>query len=265
MPHTGFIQERLDFLEIDEQTIAHLRQAGRTLEPVLDQMLDRFYSHILAEPSIRRLFDDELSIERARSAQKKHWLDTLFGGKFDSSYFEKTHQIGQAHARIGLEPHWYIGGYAQMLDQFIDVLMQDESIDRATLHKAVRAIQKAVLLDIDLVIQSYLDAKDETMRTLLHRATDLTSDIHELANGIGDEAQAIRAIANEADESVDNFEDQATSLMEHSKRLTGLIESLDSRLQKVYSGDRLYITGPDSGTGPIARLMSLVRGSSKKR
>jgi hypothetical protein len=57
-------------------------------------------------------------------------LSTLFGGNFNSSYFDRTLQIGKAHARIGLDPHWYIGGYAKMLVQFVNTLANDESLER---------------------------------------------------------------------------------------------------------------------------------------
>ena len=44
----------------------------------------------------------------------------------------------------------------------------------------IDAICKAVLLDLDLVIQCYFEAKDESMLEILARATNFTSDMEQL-------------------------------------------------------------------------------------
>ncbi|MDH3468958.1 MAG: protoglobin domain-containing protein, partial [Gammaproteobacteria bacterium] len=74
MPHTQMMEERLRFLDIDGNAVAELRNAKDILESAMDEMLDRFYSHILREPDLRALFVDEDAIARARSGQKNHWL-----------------------------------------------------------------------------------------------------------------------------------------------------------------------------------------------
>jgi methyl-accepting chemotaxis protein len=33
-------------------------------------------------------------------------------GDFDDAFMKGVMAVGHAHARIGLEPRWYIGGYA---------------------------------------------------------------------------------------------------------------------------------------------------------
>ncbi len=53
-------------------------------------------------------------MDRAAKAQENHWLH-LFSGRFDETYLVSIRKIGLTHSRIGLDPQWYIGGYALIL------------------------------------------------------------------------------------------------------------------------------------------------------
>lgn len=253
MPHTDFINDRLRFLEIDAETIATIREAKAILEPQLEPMLDRFYEHILAAASLRGLFQDDASIERARSGQKNHWLLTLFDGLLDSDYFNKAERIGRAHARVGLMPSWYIGGYCQMLGQCTQAIMQHDGIDNEKASSMIRAIQKAVFLDMDVVIHCYLDVKDETMQDVLRRATIFTDDVKNLSAQIGETAESVRAMS----ETGGNPGERAESLVGQAEKVLQQTASLRSRLDEFKTGDRLYIADAAAQTGTIAKLKAL--------
>jgi hypothetical protein len=44
------MEERLRFLEIDQNVIEEIRHAKQFLEPEIGQILEQFYLHILDEP-----------------------------------------------------------------------------------------------------------------------------------------------------------------------------------------------------------------------
>ncbi|MEJ2128259.1 MAG: protoglobin domain-containing protein [Woeseiaceae bacterium] len=222
MPNTEMMLDRLRFQEIDQDVIENLREAKQLLEPELDNMLDEFYEQILEEPLIRSVFSDEESIRRARDAQKKHWLETLLGGRLDSSYFKKAERIGRAHARVGLTPDWYIGGYSKMLVRFIQHISTVTDRDTTAI---IESLCKAVLLDLDLVIHCYLEAKDKQIREILARATSFGSDMEQL-----------------------NVE------------LAQKVEQITERTSQLKTEDRLYVHAESHRTGAFARLKALFRG-----
>lgn len=39
--------------------------------------------------------------------------------EFDERYIDGISKVGKVHARLGLEPRWYIGGYALIIEQLI--------------------------------------------------------------------------------------------------------------------------------------------------
>ena len=278
MPHTQMMEERLRFLDIDGNAVAELRNAKDILESAMDEMLDRFYSHILREPDLRALFVDEDAIARARSGQKNHWLKTLFEGKYDSAYFEKAAQIGRAHARVGLTPNWYIGGYCQMLVQFIARISSEYSDRGEPATQIIQAVSKAIFLDIDLVIHCYLDAKDSSMRQVLRRATDFSADVTTLGDDLNAAATQIRATletlsaeavgqpetasttAGTQSQVAGNAVQRINELRAQAAQLSRLTVQLDERLKELQFKDKLYIEDDTRESGTIARLKALVLG-----
>ena len=259
MPYTELIEDRLRFLEIDEHDIVELQQARQYIEPKMDQMLERFYAHILSYPEFEALFEDEESINRARASQKAHWLSELFGGRFKSSYFNKADRIGRAHARIGLAPSWYIGSYSKMLNEFIECICTEANKEGRPPCETVQAVCKAVLLDVDLVTHCYLEAKNESMRQVLRRATQFAADVAELGNGLSDASQKVQdsaallagtePTANSPGGELQELLDQVAALAEQSR-------AIEDRIGELQFGDRLYI---EDDPTPLDRLKSFFR------
>ena len=273
MPHTEIMEERLRLLNIDRDVVSELRKAKDILEPAMDEMLDRFYSYIRSEPGLQALFTDEGAIARARSAQKNHWL-TLFDGKYDKTYFEKTVRIGQAHARIGLTLDWYIAGYYQMFGQFIELISDKYSGRGELATQIIQAVSKVIFLDMDLVIHCYLDNKDSSMRHILHRATDFRADVWTFSDDLNAIATQIKATAEtlsaEANgqlgntsrttgtqsEDMDDTNKHIDELLALAEQLSRQTTQLDERLKKLPLSDKLYLEDDASKSGAFSRLIA---------
>ena len=61
----------------------------------------------------------------AKGAQARHWAIAA-AAEFNDDYISGVKKIGQAHARIGLEPRWYIGGYALVMEQVVSAIVRDQ-------------------------------------------------------------------------------------------------------------------------------------------
>ncbi|MDH3491458.1 MAG: protoglobin domain-containing protein [Gammaproteobacteria bacterium] len=263
MPNTAIIEERLRFLEIDQEVIEELGNAKRLLEPEMDRMLEEFYSHILDEPQVKAIFADDKVIERAREAQKKHWLQTLFDGKFKSAYFDKAERIGRAHARVGLTPNWYIGGYSKMLAQFVQHISVAAAREGRDASPIIGALCKAVLLDLDLVIHCYLEAKDESMLEILARATKFTSDMDQLNTELSVMTAQVKESTEDMSKNAndnDRHASQLASLRIHVDALTDKAKQIDERISQLKTGDRLYLHKGSDQTGTFAKLKALILG-----
>lgn len=100
---TSTLQQRLDFIEIDEVARSRLHGMQPIIGPLVGGALDKLYRKIADTPAVARFFPEKSHIGRARKAQENHWAN-LAGGNFDESYVNGVVAVGRAHARIGLEP-----------------------------------------------------------------------------------------------------------------------------------------------------------------
>jgi methyl-accepting chemotaxis protein len=110
----------------------------------------------------------------AQSAQHRHW-GFIARGEYQGDYLKNVRQIGETHARIGLEPRWYVAGYALVLEQLLTAVVEAswpkgfgvprEGKDK--LSKALSTMTKASLLDMDLAIGVYVEAKDAEREQIL--------------------------------------------------------------------------------------------------
>jgi methyl-accepting chemotaxis protein len=163
------IADRLEFVQLDEKGAEQIRTLKAILDRELPNGLDKFYQRLRATPQVRRFFSDDSMMARAKGAQVGHWR-AISSGKFDEQYVSKVRTIGLTHARIGLEPRWYIGGYALILEHLVKSIvaelwpkgmMRRTQIESADVGAALSALLKAVLLDMDLAISVYAEAAEE--------------------------------------------------------------------------------------------------------
>jgi hemoglobin-like flavoprotein len=254
MPYRAVMAQRLRFLEIDESTVASLGPIKQSLDADFDQLLDRFYVHILKQPELRAMFSNKETMARAREAQKRYWLTHLFAKHFDAGQFEQAEKIAQAHLRIGLEPSWYMSGYCYMLNQFVELACSFHENDTANAAATIRALNKLVFLDMNTVIDMYLEAKNATMRDVLRRATvfgeDMTAISAELKNAQRDLQQKVDSAA------------PSTEIAKCVARLSIGVEAVASRLKKLQFEDRLSTTLHQRRQGLRARVRRLFNKDS---
>jgi methyl-accepting chemotaxis protein len=157
------LKERLDFVGLgDEERIA-LGRAKPTISASLDSALDAFYRKATANPITAKFFSSDAHVKSAKSRQARHW-DQIASGAFDETYVDAVTAIGKAHARLGLEPRWYIGGYALIMESIIKAVVEKHLEGFLYKKKAkaisaeVTAIMKAAFIDMDYAISVYLEA-----------------------------------------------------------------------------------------------------------
>ena len=166
------MNERLAFIRLDGDTRKVLASAQPVIEKSLDSSLSSFYDQVRSYPAVSRFFNSEQMIAGAKGGQARHWMQ-ISSGRFDQTYTDSVQRIGATHARIGLEPRWYIGGYALVLDGLVKAVVKDHEEKRTRFSKSdggkalgetLGAVVKAALLDMDFVISIYLEAADKARK-----------------------------------------------------------------------------------------------------
>ncbi len=166
------IAERTRFIGLDPKARSALRSLGPVIREEIESALDNFYGIVRQEPQIKAFFRDDAHINGAKRLQAAHW-SKIADAEFDDTFVEEATRVGQTHARIGLEPRWYVGGYSLIAEQLLRGAIKSRwpkgmfgakpaQADAAA--DAVTALVKAVMLDMELGISTYLDAINEERR-----------------------------------------------------------------------------------------------------
>ncbi|WP_421932290.1 globin-coupled sensor protein [Phenylobacterium sp.] len=173
MSQNDSLADRLNFMQLDAGAQADLRRTKAVIMGELPGALDAFYAQIQSYPETRRFFASQGHVASAKSRQVGHW-ETISSGQFDPAYVRAVTTVGETHARIGLEPRWYIGGYALVLSSLIGAVLKArwpkggfgaKGPKVSEVAGELGALAKATLLDMDYAISVYLEAAEAARKS----------------------------------------------------------------------------------------------------
>lgn len=182
MTDTSF-QDHLEFYDITALPNSAFKGVSNALDRRMDTALDSFYETVSSRENLRAHFTGSQSMGRAKSLQGQHWK-AVFREGVDNRFYDRATKIGNVHARIGLEPKWYVGAYSLVLEHLIEEIVAPGwqkylPWKRAQAQK-LTALVKVSLLDIDLALSAYFRNYDEKTQSIVNALGDA---LEEVANG----------------------------------------------------------------------------------
>ena len=258
---------RQKLLEIDQKVCADLQKAAPLIDEEMQQILDGFYRHMAQFAEPKAVIGDQAH-DRLKGAQRRHW-QSLFSGTFDDAYHERAHAVGLSHERIGLKPTWYIGGYAYTLTRLIDVVMKRHRRSPDSAAETLKAIVKAMMLDMDIAISVYIasgeDKRRQQTRTIadqveseVQKSVDLASELGRNLDGAAtrmrDSISALdthaEAVSVAANETTLNVEIIAAA----SQQLASSVSEIGRQVQLAQNTAREAVREVSSATETMAGL-----------
>jgi len=208
------LRERLAFMRITPETGRTLAAFWPYLQAGLPAILDSFYKHLSAEPLLARMVGDQTS--RLKAAQGAHW-ERLFSGRFDAGYYAGVRTVGMIHAKIGLEPRWYIGGYNFVLDQIGELAARTYRFSPRKARGTMAAVVTAVLLDMEIAVSVYQESgraaeSDLRLKTFSELAAGFESRAGNLVGEMATAADSMVVTAKDLSSSADTSALRATSV-----------------------------------------------------
>jgi hypothetical protein len=149
---TGASMDKLiRFLDIDPTAQLHAAAIWLLIEHRVDHTIEVFYADMRQSDPALGLNDQ--TVRRLKVKQREHWR-ALFESRLDLQYFNSASLIGIRHSQIGLDPKWYIAGYARIKNDFSRVILNAE-LPLTTKASFLVTLDKYVALDMALAISSY--------------------------------------------------------------------------------------------------------------
>jgi methyl-accepting chemotaxis protein len=243
---------RLSFLEIDEATRAALRDLEPVIDAALPRILDQFYVHLDRFPETANIVPTSEIKGRAREAQLNHWK-RLVSGRFDADYVASVRRVGETHARLGLGPRWYIGGYAFMTSRLLAAV--SERINsrfggRAAAAKrtaCLAALNRAALLDMDLALSVFHEASELEKNTVIANLIEnfetkvvgyidtisrSAAELHETAAGLLEGADRTSAGASGISTAAEQASENVQAIAAAAEELSAAVSEIAGQVQQ---------------------------------
>ncbi|MDH5653918.1 MAG: EAL domain-containing protein [Gammaproteobacteria bacterium] len=170
------IMERKRYLELSDNDITVLRKLEPALARAHGKLMDSFYSHLLSFKSTAAYLNDPQSIENLKQKQSVYFAG-LINGKYDWDYVLDRLRVGVAHHRIGLEPRWYYGAYSKYICSLLPEIWEAAEHDQQLATAGIKALLKVVFLDIELAIETYMQADRHEIEMLKEYAENLVCNV----------------------------------------------------------------------------------------
>lgn len=156
MPPDSFAAElskRLALLDWQNGSQRRIAAFYPIFEAKIDQLIRRFYDHLLGRPDISAILKQNDITGRIIPAQRAHWL-RLFRCEFSQEYVVQARAIGQAHYRHQIPVYAYIYGYNYMLTLVLELASQN--VRNTDLAPLLADISRVVCLDMELALAAYV-------------------------------------------------------------------------------------------------------------
>ena len=243
MLHSGQpdMQERYQFIGLAESDLLELQAFWPPLEAALPEVLDAFIAHSMSVPTAaRHMRGNE---DKFRKSQAKHWR-AMFTGGFDASYFSTAVKIGRARYQSGMEPRWFIGSYATFLNLIGGVAMRKYRRKPARLKAVSEAVQKALILDMDVAMSIYYEEAASEQNALVrelsaemssglgglvHEIMGQTTKLDHAARAAADAAQATEGLSTEVASATVQTSENVNSAAAAGEELAFAIQEISSQ------------------------------------
>ena len=172
----GDLDSRKAYLELTEADLNVLNELRPGLQSIHKDLMQSFYSHLLAFPHTAGFLKDPQSIERLQQKQAEYFA-TLLSGEYDWDYVLDRLRVGVTHHKIGLEPRWYFGAYSKYLCTLLPEIWAASNQNAALTTAGIQALLKVVFLDIELAIETYMRADRQEIESLKEYAENLVCNV----------------------------------------------------------------------------------------
>ncbi len=170
------VNRRKAFLEFHKEDADALRGLNEVAQQYADPVIEDLYRHFLSFDETRAFFADPKVLDRVKRMQKEYFL-RLTEGEYGGDYVADRLRIGTVHEHINLAPKWYLGAYNFYLRAVAMRLLEVMGKDTHRAFSTFLSMMKLVFMDIGLAVDTYIYARELTMRKQQEAIRELSTPV----------------------------------------------------------------------------------------
>ncbi len=247
-PPQATLEQRLAFLQFTPADRRLLRSIAPRLKGSSDAFVESFYRHLFAFPQTARFLQDPAVVTRLKGVQQAH-LQAMLEDEIDEQYVARCRRVGDVHARLGVGPQIVLGAYNQYLQYGLRELAADGQLPLGKYAECVLALLKAILLDVELMLDAYFTEATQNLRQALDMVFRTNTELRQFAQLTSHDLKTpLATVVNLCDEALDEFGAEmpppAAKLVAAAKERTyRMSRMIDELLEVAASGGDLEANG----------------------
>lgn len=163
------LARRKEFLEFGPEDEERLSKLAPLSMNYAEEVIEAFYEHLLKFEEMKAFFPDSASLARVKAKQKAYFI-RLTQGNYDLDYVEERLKIGSVHEQIDLPVKSYLGMYNFYLREAWKHIFEADRTHPDEVMAMFFSLMKLVFLDISLTIDTYIDSRERTIKSLQQEA-----------------------------------------------------------------------------------------------
>jgi rsbT co-antagonist protein RsbR len=163
------LARRKEFLEFGPEDEERLRKLAPLSESYAEAVIEAFYTHLLKFEEMKAFFPDSATLARVKAKQKAYFI-RLTQGNYNVEYVEERLKIGTIHEQIDLPVKSYLGMYSFYLREAWKHIFEAGRKDPDEVMDTFFSLMKLVFFDISLTIDTYIDSRERTIKSLQQEA-----------------------------------------------------------------------------------------------
>jgi truncated hemoglobin YjbI len=133
------------------------------LPAVRTGLVEDFYRVILEHPEARAVFADAAQIDRLKRSLAD-WLTRLLEGPFDDEWIGRGARIGRRHVEVGLPLRFMPLAMNRLRRGLVEMALAANRERAAEASAAVAAVEKAIDLELTIMLESYAETHQSRVR-----------------------------------------------------------------------------------------------------
>lgn len=215
------VRTRLEFIGLRAEHLGIIAVWQAPCERALDELIDRFYDHMLALPETRAIIDRHTTVERQRGLVTPYFR-TMFSGIIDDHYVAYRRRVGKVHDDIDLDSAWYVAMYEIIRLVAVDAVRK-AGARRRDVARFSDAFGRLIQADIAMVITAFTDSRREKLESARAEALEAHDQAVRFLTSLGGVLDALAA-------------------RDLTARLEGVWEGEYARLQEQLNGTMIVLS-----------------------
>ncbi|MBK1664877.1 chemotaxis protein [Rhodospirillum rubrum] len=263
----------LSLLKADARLTEDLNEIHPLMVSMIDDLLGEFYDTVARTPELYAMFGSTQSVERARLAQRRHWVEVLFKGDW-KAHASQAQRIGKAHVDRGITPSIYFAAYSHVLCGLTGRMAQAKGLRSEALARGLRAAIRAVYIDMLAVLDVYFaEERDRASIKITGHANSfqdtvltLTGEVAEAGTTLDQTAGAMARDAETLEARLHDLEQNATETAMAMNTVAGATEEISASMGEIARQNCLaaeIASEASERTGALASVVAKLTEAAK--